>query len=805
MKNDAEWGPVPRKLSERYLRWLLDHRRGVVASVVLATAFLGYGVARLEVYTDFFDLYPPRHPYIRLYEQYRKMFGTANVLVVIVERSDGTIFDRVTLGKIDRVTRYLMETPGVDPNQVISLTHPRLKDVRITSWGIEIRPVVWSLEVSESDLRDIRETVYTNQGVRGFYVSPDDTAATVFAGFWEEGTDLTKLYGRMHALEQAENDAHHRIYVTGYPMLFAWVMHYMPYMAAVGAATLGVLVALLWFYFHSWEGVWVPILSGGLSSVWALGFAGLCGLNLDPLSIVAFVLITARALSHSVQSLERYHTEYARLGDQRAAVAASYRALFPPAMVSIAADGLAILTLATASIPLIQKLAFVSSFWIVTISVSVVTLHPILLAWLSPPRPDSLAGRRLSDRFYAAVNAGLVRIAVGNARFAVVAVLVATLLTSLHFGRFLKVGDVTIGKAFLSADHPYNQAFDFLNAKFVGSAQLVVVAEGGEPGAIQDNAVLEKLERFQRHMEADPETGGSITITNLVKRVNRMFHESEPRWELLPRLKVHLQQIFFQLEVSSAPGELARFFSPGYQNATITVFYRQYSNDAIKRARARAREFIEANPLDEVRFRLAGGLMGVLAAVQEEVEWSYGVNLYLVLGVVFVLSFITYRSVVGALIVMVPSIVAQPATEAAMYLFSIDMNINSLPVAAIGIGIGIDYGYYVLSRIIEELEKTGDFDAANRRALESTGRAIVFTGTSLVASVVFWIWFPLKFQADMAFLLMLVLALHVVGALVFIPALISLVRPRFVRELASLDAEGGDGERLASEGVARGR
>jgi predicted RND superfamily exporter protein len=180
-----------------------------------------------------------------------------------------------------------------------------------------------------------------------------------------------------------------------------------------------------------------------------------------------------------------------------------------------------------------------------------------------------------------------------------------------------------------------------------------------------------------------------------------------------------------------------------------------------------------------ITLRLAGGLIGILAAVNEEIENSYRLNLLLVLFTVFVLSYLTYRSVLGALIVMLPSIIAQPLTEAVMYLSRIDMNISSLPVAAVGIGIGIDYGYYVLSRIVEEYGECRDFDVANERALMTTGRAVLFTGTTLVASVILWVFFPMKFQAEMALLLSLILAFHVVGALVFIPAAVSLLKPRF--------------------------
>ncbi len=774
-----------RKLTEWYVDFLLSHRTGVIIFVIIATGFFLYHLRTLVIYTNFFDLYPPRHPYIQLYSEYRKMFGSANVLVVAVAVKEGEIYTIEALSKIDRITRALMGTPGVDPFQVISLTHPKLKNIEVSSWGIAIRPLIFpAFPRNQEDLDRIKANVYRNQGIRGFYVSPDDKAATIFAGFWEEGTDLNLLFKRMQEIQEKETDANTTIYVTGYPMLYAWILHYYPLILTVIAVTAASIILLLWFYFRTIQGVVIPVFSGVLSTVWALGFAALFNLNIDPLVLVVLVLITARTLSHSVQSMERYHEEYYKLGDKNAAIRSSYLGLFAPAFVSIGADGFAILTLAVASIPIIRNLAFVCSFFIITISVSVVTLHPIILTFVRPPKPDPMAGKRFSDRIYNGINGTLVLISQGRTRWLLVGLFMLSLFGGYYYAHKLKVGDVSIGKAIMYDDHPYNVAYDFVNKHFVGSSQLVVIVEGAKEDAIQNGDLLNKIEEFQKYMEKGPHTGGSITITTMMRRMYRMYHEGEPRWEFVPNEPRDLGNLFFFLQSGTAPGEMDRYFSHDYKNATVTVFYRDYSNETIKGAIARAKAFIEANPIDNIKFRLAGGLMGILAAVNEEVERSYQVNIALVMVTVFLLSFLTYRSVLGALIVMMPSIVAQPLSEAFMYWWGIDLNINSLPVAAVGIGIGIDYGYYVLSRIVEEYPKTRDFDAANAETLMTTGKAIIFTGTTLTAAVIFWLFFPMKFQAEMALLLTLLLFFHIVGALVFIPAFVSLLKPRFLIQRA---------------------
>lgn len=362
-------------------------------------------------------------------------------------------------------------------------------------------------------------------------------------------------------------------------------------------------------------------------------------------------------------------------------------------------------------------------------------------------------------------------------------VLVGLLAFGIWGGANLKVGNTPPGEALLYPDHPHNVAFRRVNEKFVGASQLVVIAEGKKREALKSADTLTRLELFARHMEQQG-AGGSLTASTLLKKIFRTFHEGDPKWNMLPDNDDHVGQLFFLVTSNTRRGEMDQFFDTTYTNATIQLFYRDYNHDTIKNAIAQAKAYVAnfAEPDDTVRYLLAGGLLGILAAVNEEVEWSYRVNLALILTVIFCLSYLTYRSVLGALIVMLPSLIAHPMSEAVMYLLGIDMNINSLPVAAVGIGIGIDYGYYVLSRIVEEYERDesgGTFEEAIRRALHTTCKTVLFTGLSLTGSIIYWVFFPMKFQAEMAFLLTVLLLFHLIGALMFIPPMVNLIQPRF--------------------------
>lgn len=684
------WAKFDRRhLTQQYLYFLLRHRLGVCIFIALGTLFLGYQAMHLRVHTDFFNLYPPGHSYIQLYQQYRQMFGTANVLQIVLEVKDGDIYTIDSLKKIDGLTRALIETRGVNPFQVTSLTHPSVRNIAISTSGISTLPLVRKVPETQEEIDVIRGLVYTAPGVRGVHVSLDGKAALLTAGLWEEGTDFQYLWDRLGELRQKYEDANTQLYISGYPMLYAWVEYYSPAILRVIFLTGVVICVLLWFYFRTIIGVLVPLFSGLLSALWAIGFAALFGFNIDPLVLVVFVLITARALSHSVQSMERYHEEYFRLGNRQEAILSSYLSLFDPAFVSIAADALALLTLAVARIPVIQSLAYVSCFWILTITISVITLHPVLLTFIPPPQHDPKAGTRLSDRFYAGMCRLLVWLSQDNCRYLSVVALVLSFTLGIYLSHQLRVGTVSIGEAIMYPDHPYNVASRKVSEKFLGASQMVVVVEGKENNAIKNEDVLRGMEEFQYFMQQHGGAAGSISAISILKRVFRMFHEGDPNWEIIPSRQADIGNVFFTASDQAGGKDAGRLFSSDYRNATVTLFYRDYSNQVAKNALEAAKSFISDNPQEHVNFRLAGGLIGLLAAVNEEIENSYRINLYLVLGTVFVLSYLTYWSLMGAIIVMLPSLIAQPLTEAVMYLWGIDMNINSLPVAAVGIGIEI--------------------------------------------------------------------------------------------------------------------
>jgi predicted RND superfamily exporter protein len=831
---------IPKGWIHAYLHLLLRYRVAVAALVGAATLFLAYGLKDLQLQVDFRDFLPPGHPYVEFSREFERMLGTPNVLTVILEVKRGDIYNPTTLQKLDRITRFMIYTKGVVPYQIYSIAHAKVRSITVTAGGtINVRELFHpGVPQTQDDAERVRFKVYADPAIRGVFTATDDTAAVVHTGFWSEGLDYDDLRERMRELRHAEEDDNHVIHVTGLPWLYASVLEYTAELYIIFALTGLSLVVLLYAYFRTWTAIWVPLFSALLSSVWGLGMAAWFGFNFDPLVLVIPIFLTARALSHSVQSMDRYHQDYRFCGDKQLAIVTSYSHLFPPAIASIITDGLALLVVAVTPIPLVQKVALFASFWVISILVSVVTLHPIILSFSRPPAVRSdrwtlpllnlraatgillgvvvgavAAGRTLrlplawpvvavlpvvvwywltySEAVYGTLTRWVIQSTAGRRRWAVLAMTVGLYLSLPLWGWTLKVGDLTPGAALLFANHPYNVGYSKLNQKFLGASQLIIVADSLRPDGLKDEEALRTIDELTDHMHGAAGAVRAFSVTDIIKLATRVWHDGDPKWAAVPAGFRERTELLFVFSLAGA-GETSRFTDRSARYATISTLFHTHSHAVIMDAIRWAQQFDGSS--GGVQLRFAGGLFGLLAAINESVERSYWLNLGLIFAIIYVCLYLTYRSWAASTILMIPVVLSQLAAEALMVLLHIDLNVNSLPVAAAGAGVGVDYGIYHFSRMLDAHAELGNVDDAVDYATATTGKAIIFTASTMLAATAFWWTSHLKFQAEMGMLLALLMLFNTFGGLVVVPAFVKALRPRFLdrvrRVVSGLDGEG---------------
>src|SRR5215470_14656986 len=575
------------------------------------------------------------------------------------------------------------------------------------------------------------------------------------------------------------------IFVAGEPRLYGWVYSYATDVFWILTVTYCLEWILRWMYFHDWRGALRPTLTGLIAAFWGLGFVHLIGFALDPLILVMPFLITARAVSHAIQMHDRYYEEFERHDwNQRKAIVAAFAELFVPTFSGIATDALGVLVIILVPIRMLFNLALVASWWILAITVAELLLNPVVYYYLRAPDPEVVMAR---DRgwYKALINRITDWNLSGAGKMTVLAFWGVLTVIGLYLMRGLIVGDPTSASPLVWSDSPYNVSHAHIQDKFGGVEPLIVVAEGHDRDAMKDPQVLRTMENFQRFLERDRDIGYSFSLTDILRTVNMVFHELEPKWGVIPNTVRDVGQTFFIFFANSPPTETAKYVTPDYQTAHVTFFARNHKGDSIARIIERCKEFIAANPMDKATFRLAGGLIGVLAAANEVLVRNDLMMNLLGFGTMFIIVLFTYRSAMAGVLLLLPLFISNVVINGIMATMGIGININTLPLVTVGVGFGIDYGLYILSRVIEEIRINGDLEESIHIALRTSGKAVSFTAVCMVAGTALWTLSNIQFNAVMGGLLAIWMFVSFVASVTLQPALISYLRPRFILKEAS--------------------
>jgi len=773
-------------LVKKFATWMMRYRFIVFGGIVVLTIFFASQIFSLEVKTKLEDLLPQNHPFMKVHNRYEKQLGTPFKLYIVLQVKNGDIYNSATLEKCVEITDAIDAIPGVDHNQVISIASRKIKKYILTADAIIATNFMDIVPKTKSELENFKEATRTNPSVFGAWVSPNEKAVLFSATFIPRLTNVMVLFDKVRELEKHYSDANHEVYACGEPLLNGWIFYFQQKeILRILAWTVGTLLCLLLFYFRNRVGVFVPLVSTLVSAIWGLGFCGLVGINLDPLVMVLPLLISARALSHSVQITERYFECYNEHKEVIPACIECATSILPPGLLGITTDAIGILLIAVAPVPIMQHMAYLCSFWALSIAITVLVLTPILISFFSAPKniPEIVSTEKgLTQKLLG----GIAKLGYGKPGVICFGIMVVLFGFCGWVSTKVNIGDIHPGSPILWPNSNYNVSTDEINKNFPGTEELYVIFEGTGDRAVETYEFLSILNLFQRHMEKDPKVGWTFSARNFLPPINKNVWGGYLKENIVPADNRKVGNIFYLLRNSSAPADFDLYLSRNDQNANVIVWFKDHMGDTIRQGIEEAKKFIEKEKGElakaKVKVQLASGNIGLLAAINETVQSAQFLNFLLVITVVFLMCALTYGSWVAPIILMIPLNLANLVTLSIMKWMEIGLNINTLPIVSIGVGVGIDYGIYLLTRICEESQLYGEYSLlAITKAIKTTGKAIFFTATTMIAGVIFWYFFSsLRFQAEMGLLLCLIMTINMLGALLCIPCIVYIFKPRFV-------------------------
>ncbi|HBO1995412.1 TPA: RND family transporter [Pseudomonas aeruginosa] len=764
---------------------IFRNRPWFLLAFLLITIVLAIQALKLKPEASFEKMIPAFHPFIQNYFEHKnELKGLGNAVRIAVETTDGNIFDQHYLDVLKRVHEEAFFINGVDRSAIKSLWASSVRWLEVTEQGFAGGPVVPdSYDGSAQSIAELRENVLRS-GQVGQLVANNFRSSIVYAPLYEKdpqtgealdyaqfSTDLERLLRDKYQTDTI------KIRITGFAKVAGDLIEGLIEVITFFAVALVITGMLLLIYSRCIRSTLVTLLCSSVAVVWQLGLLKTLGFGLDPYSMLIPFLVFAIGVSHAVQIINAVASQSVGGVNKLLATQRAFRVLYIPGLIALMSDGAGFATLMVIHIEVIQDLAVAASVGVAVIILSNLVLLPVLMSYLGiSPRAVAKQEKQQQSThpFWRLLSGCTGRVP------ATVIILLVVISTGLAFktSQSMQIGDLDPGAPELRPDSSYNQDNAFITANYGTSTDLFVVMVTTAPQHCAAYTTLDTLDKLVFELETTPGVQSVYAISEFAKTYLSAMNEGNIKWMALNRN----QQLMDAASMKSPP----ELLSPNCDMVPVMVYLNDHKAETLRTVVAAVQQFADTYSDDTLEIKMAAGSAGIEAATNIVIERAQYEMLVWVYAVVAVLVLLTFRSIRTVLCIMLPLAFTSLLCQALMAKAGIGVKVATLPVIALGVGIGVDYGIYIYSKLEYYLKQGLDLREAYFQTLLHTGKAVAFTGMTLAIGIVTWYLSPIKFQADMGLLLTFMFIWNMLGALILLPALAHFLCPVKVTKKYSL-------------------
>ncbi len=764
-------------LANRLEVGLFRHKILVLMMFVLTSVFLLFQATQIQLGASFTKNIPLNHSYMKTYLKHRENFGGANNILISVCNSDGDIFNADFFEALKGVHDKLFFIPGVDRIQVKSLYSPSTRFVEVVEDGFAGGPVIPAdFQADEKGLAIVKGNI-EKAGIVGSIVADDYSCAMVKASLLDFNPDTGEKLNTLTIAAQLEQEVRQEfekdnvtVHIIGFAKMVGDVAEGAKGVIAFFAIAIAITAVMVFFFCHSISLTLLPIVCSLVAVIWQMGMLSTLGFGLDPMSILVPFLVFAIGVSHGVQMINSVVKQVSLGLSSQAAAQASFRALLIPGGIALLSDTVGFLTLLSIDIGIIRELAITASLGVAMIILTNLILLPLLVSYLTitPEDRKNHAGNIDEE---SAVWRFMASFATKSIAKIILILTIALYAAGLFNSQNLKIGELHAGAPALHESSRYNQDTFLITDRYAISVDYMSVIIEATPDACTYYDTMNTIDRFQWRMENVHGVQSAVSLASISKLVNAGYNEGNPNWRVIPRNQQTLVQSIARVPSSSG------LLNSNCSVMPVILFLQDHKAKTIDRVIKEVK--LAANELGnkQLQFKLASGPVGVMAATNEAVAEAQLPMMIYVYGAVIILCLLSFRSVRATVVVVLPLYVVSTLAQWLMTVLDIGLTVSTLPVIALGVGIGVDYGIYILSTMSSELKNGANIHDAYLAALKERGSAVLITGITLAIGVSTWFFSDLKFQVDMGVLLTFMFLVNMLAAVIVLPALAAFLWP----------------------------
>jgi len=779
IRNLADFNRQSGSIVERVL---FNNRPIILFLCFLATMFFGFEAMHARLNADYNKMIPVHQPFIVNFLNHNNVLHSqGNAIRIAVQADHGTIIDAHYLKVLQEISDQVYLLPNVDRAWMTSLWTPSTRWTAVTAQGLATGPVIGeSYDGSPAQLQVVQQNIYKTRRV-GDLVSNDFTSSIIyvpllqFDGLTNQPLNYGYLARELNAIRIKYASQGVTLHIVGFGMVVGDMINDIVPILVFFIVSALIAMAMLYWFTRCVRSTLLVVTASAIAVVWQMGCLPLLGYDLSPYSVLVPFLVFAIGMSHGAQKMNGVMQDIGRGTHPLVAARFTFRRLFLAGFSALMCDAASFAVLLTIHIQAIRELALLASIGVAILIFTNLIMLPMTLSYtgvsqkaaLRSLRNESATGRvdhplwNFLDKFT-------------HKPYAAAAIVAALVLggIGLAAGRHLQVGDLNQGAPELRQSSQYNRDNAYIIDHYsTGSDTLVLMVDTPPQDCVAFPA-LSAMDRLGWQLQQMPQVQSTQSLGSFVPAVITLVNENSPKWFEL----IRSQPVLDNLQNGFLPDNLANFectFDPffislrDHKAATLTAVVNKIQNFLAQ----------PQNQDPSFKMSLAGGNAGIEAATNIVITQANRSMLALVYATVILFCFIVFRSWRAVLCAVLPLVLTSVLAQGLMVALGIGVKVATLPVMALGVGIGVDYALYVLGIVMKELRAGASLSDAYHRTLLFTGKVVLLTGFTLAAGVVTWSFAPIKFQADMGLLLAFMFLWNMLGAMVLLPSLAYFLLP----------------------------
>ena len=764
-------------LTQAAANFLFSHRLVFLWIFIVVSLVLGISAYNLKIDAGFNKMIPLQHEYMKTFTRYEKTFGGANRVLVVLMQKEGEIFNPGFFEALKKVTDDVFFIPGVDRATVSSLFTPNVRFIEVIEEGFTGGNVI------PADFQGLPEEFLVVQrnvrksGMVGRLVANNFKGALVRAELLEidpntgAKLDYAQVSKKLEEIRSRYSGPNLDVHIIGFAKAVSDIRDGASGVIKYFLVAFVITALLLAFYLRSVRLTALALITALAPVLWMLGLLPVLGYGLDPLSILAPFLIFSIGVSHAVQMTNVWSQECLQGENALSAAKAAFIKLFVPGSIALIANALGFIVILHIKIAVVQELAITASLGVLLMIITNKMLLPLMLSYSS--RPSKPAVNNRMERLWGAL-AGLATRT--RAPWVLVFALIV-LIWGVWRAADLKTGDLGQGIPELHADSRYNRDNAVITKNFSIGVDVLSVIVQTVDGGCTDFSVMDTIDRFEARMSSVEGVQSVLSLAGQAKIVYAGWNEGNLKWRVLARDPAVLAQSVSPIDTSTG------LLNSDCSAMQVLIFTRDHQGETIARIVKEAKSFAARHNSEKVKFLLASGNVGVMAATNEAVDRAEVQMLSSLFASIALLCLLTFRSWRAVLCITIPLALVSILCNALMAELEIGLKVSGLAVIALGVGVGVDYGIYLFERLRHGMLMGQSLVVAYYQALLQRGSAAAFTAITMSMGVGTWAFSELKFQSDMGVLLAFMFLINMVAALVLLPALAAfLLKPGRVNE-----------------------